>query len=251
MNGTFVSELDLSQIPGPGTVAAVVGFFNETYIPGGQTALRGLLRVELRLGRCPGERNSGRGRANAGADRGDPAGGNADNGRRNSHRSADRCYSAGRNPDDGRRTSNRSADRRIPPVQSPTPVAGFPTETPVAGHDLPGVDAATNTYTSPTFGYQLTWDPTWSAVTSSSQESFDVLRITNGVTTTDLYSGVSTMSLEQCITSLVEYYQGNASYTNVVHVPFANGQQILIQGNVAIATLTFDYTDGRATTPND
>src|SRR5215218_1256165 len=37
VDGNFVAELDLSQIPGPGTVAAVVGFFNETYVPSGQT----------------------------------------------------------------------------------------------------------------------------------------------------------------------------------------------------------------------
>ena len=37
VDGVFVAELDLSQIPGPGTVAGVVGFFNETYVPGGET----------------------------------------------------------------------------------------------------------------------------------------------------------------------------------------------------------------------
>ena len=136
-----------------------------------------------------------------------------------------------------------------PPIETPTTAAAVPTETagteasPV-GTELPGVDTATNTYTSPTFGYQLTWDASWSPVDSTSADSFDVFRISNGTTTTDLYSGVSSMSIEQCVTSLVEYYQGNTSYTNVVQVPFADGQTILTQGNVAIATLTFDFDDG-------
>jgi hypothetical protein len=56
------------------------------------------------------------------------------------------------------------------------------------------------------------------------------------------------MSLQECITSLVDYYNGNASYANVVLGTYPDGQQILTQGNVAIATLTFDYTDDAGVT---
>ena len=165
VDGTFVSGLDLSALPGPGSVSAVIGFFNETYVAGGQTPYEDFVIWSF---------------------------------------------------DQGGATPSETAVVGVPttaptvalppvqtpttaglPVETPTPVAGLPTETPAA---LPTTAAGTsnvvgNTYTSPTFGYQLTWDPTWSVVTDSSQNQFDVLRITNGVVTTDLYSGVSSMSL--------------------------------------------------------
>jgi hypothetical protein len=223
VDGTFVSELDLSALPGPGSVAAVIGFFNETYVAGGETPYEDFIVWSFDQGTAtPGET----------AVVGVPT------------------------------TAPTVA---LPPVETPTsiagpptqtPAVGLPTETPIAGTTAvvePTASAGTsnvvgNTYTSPTFGYQLTWDPTWSVVTESSQNQFDVLRISNGVVTTDLYSGVSSMSLQECITSLVDYYNGNASYANVVLGTYADGQQILTQGNVAIATLTFDYTDDTGAT---
>lgn len=223
VNGAFVSELDLSQIPGPGTVAAVVGFFNETYVPGGQTLFEDFSVWSFDQGTAP---------ATATTVVGVPT------------QAPTVAIPPAETPTTTTGLPTQAPTVAIPPAETPTTAAILPTETPsaVAG-TFPGVDSATNTYTSPTFGYQLSWDPTWSPVTASSQDSFDVLRITNGVTITDLYSGVSSMSLDECITSLVDYYLGNPSYANVVQVPFASGEMILTQGNVAIATLTFDYTD--------
>src|SRR5439155_17681884 len=43
---------------------------------------------------------------------------------------------------------------------------------------LPGV--AGNSYASPSYGYQLTWDPTWSVEVSTSQGGVDVLQLSNG-----------------------------------------------------------------------
>jgi hypothetical protein len=240
VDGNFVAELDLSQIPGPGTVAAVVGFFNETYVPNGQTAFEDFYVSSFDQGVPPAVETP---TTAAGVPTEAPT----------------VAIPPAETPTTAAGLPTEAPTVAIPPAETPTPAAGLPTETPVAGTtavvettpatgDLPGVDAATNSYTSPTFGYQLTWDPTWHPVTASSQDAFDVLRITNDVTTTDLYSGASTMSLEQCITTLVEYYQGNASYANVVQVPYADGQTILVQGNVAIATLTFDYADAGTTT---
>lgn len=209
INGAFVSELDLSQIPGPGTVEATIGFFNETYVPGGQTPYQNFFVTSFDQGGVV----------------------------------------AAQTPAAGIPTTAPTV--ALPPVESPTTVAIPPTTTAVSPTAVAGTsNVVGNTYTSPTFGYQLTWDPTWSVVTESSQNGFDVLRLDNGTVTTDLYSGASSMGLEECVTSLVKYYQGNASYSNIVLQSFADGQQILTQGNVAIATLTFDYTDDAgATTP--
>lgn len=197
VNGAFISQLELSQIPGPGSVEATVGFFNETYVPGGQTSYQNFYVTSFdQGGGVPVE-----------------------------------------TPVIGIPTVAPTIV--LPPVETPTAIGIPGVETPTAS-----AGAVTgNSYTSPTFGYQLTWDQTWSVVTQSSQNGFDVLRLTNGTVTTDLYSGASTMGLNECITSLVEYYQGNTSYANVVLQSFANGQQILTQGNVAIATLTFDFTN--------
>ncbi len=199
VNGAFVSTLDLSQIPGPGTVEGVIGFFNETYVAGGQTPYQNFYVVSFDQG--------------------------------------------GTTPVESPvvETPTSAPTVALPPVETPTVVVGLPTETPGAGTGSSAVVG--NTYTSPTFGYQLTWDSTWSVTNESSQNNFDVLRLTNNTVVTDLYSGASTMGLEECITSLVDYYQGNASYSNIVLQSFADGQQIITQGNVAIATMTFDYQD--------
>ena len=208
VNGAFVSQLDLSQIPGPGTVEAVIGFFDETYVPGGQTPYQNFFVTSFDQGGA------------APADT--PVAG-----------IPTVAPTVALPPVETPTTVG------IPGVETPTTVAIPAGETPTAGTS--GV--AGNAYTSPTFGYQLTWDPSWSVVTQSSQNGFDVLRLSNGVVTADLYSGSSTMGLEECINSLVGYYQENTSYANVVLQSFADGQQILTQGNVAIATMTFDFTD--------
>lgn len=222
VDGTFVSELDLSALPGPGSVSAVIGFFNETYVAGGQTPYEDFIVWSFDQGGAVPSETAVVG------------------------------------------VPTTAPTVALPPVETPTPVVGLPTETPAFGlpteTPIAGTTAVVepttasttnvvgNTYTSPTFGYQLTWDPTWSVAQESSQNQFDVLRISNGVVTTDLYSGVSSMSLQECITSLVDYYNGNASYANVVLGTYPDGQQILTQGNVAIATLTFDYTDDTGVT---
>ena len=238
VDGTFVSELDLSQIPGPGTVAAVIGFFNETYIANGQTAYEDFVVWNFDQGTAPASETAVVGVPTETPVIGLPT------------QAPTVSFPPAETPTTAAAIPTEAPTVALPPVETPTTAAGLATETPVAGvsTDLPGVDVTTNTYTSPTFGYQLTWDSTWSPVSSSSQDSFDVLRLAGDITTVDLYSGVSSMSLQDCITSLVEYYQGNASYTNVMQVPFADGQTILTQGNAAISTLTFDYNDGSTTT---
>lgn len=218
VNGAFVSQLDLSQIPGPGTVEAAIGFFDDTYVPGGQTAYQNFFVTSFDQGGVAPVETPAVGIPTVA-------------------------------PTVALPPAETPTTVTIPGVETPTTAAVPGAETPTAGTSA----VVGNTYTSPTFGYQLTWDQTWSVVTESSQNEFDVLRLSNGVVITDLYSGVSSMGLEECITSLAEYYQGNASYANVVLQSFANGQQILTQGNVAIATLTFDYTDssGAVTSTTD
>src|SRR5215218_6308103 len=51
----------------------------------------------------------------------------------------------------------------------------------------PAVDIEGNTYTSPQYGYTLTWDGSWFVISEDSQEGFDILSITNGLTYVDLF----------------------------------------------------------------
>ncbi len=59
-------------------------------------------------------------------------------------------------------------------------------ETPEAGEtptprETPADTAAAADYTSPTFGYALSWDQEWTVVREDSADSFDTLELTNGV----------------------------------------------------------------------
>lgn len=222
VDGQFVAELDLSQLAGPGSVAGVVGFFDETFVPSGQTLYENFYVADLGGGAVIATET--------------PA-----------------VAVPTETPVIGAPTEAPTVV--LPPVESPTtgpapteavPTVAPPVESPTSA---PGafLGVAGNTYTSPTFGYQLSWDATWQPQDSASNNGFDVFRLGNGVVVTDLYSGASSMTLTECVTSLVEYYQGNPSYTNVAIQPFADGQEIITQGNVAIATLTFDYDDGSGT----
>lgn len=212
VDGTFVSELDLSAIAGPGSVSAVIGFFDETFIEGGQTAYENFAIWDLTGGAVPPAETVAPG------------------------------------------IPTVAPTVALPPVESPTPAAAITEVPPVVESPTVAVPSGLvgvtgNTYVSPTFGYTLTWDSTWTATDATSLNQVDVLRLTNGVTTTDLYSGASSMTLEECVTSLVTFYQNDPSYTNVVLQPYPNGQTILVQGNVSTAILTFDLSDGTITTP--
>lgn len=76
-----------------------------------------------------------------------------------------------------------------------------------------------NTYTSPLFGYSLTWDDTWSVVTEDSSDGFDFLRIESDTLVADLYGSAGGNTPDQCIDDLLAYYQGDPQYTNVQFVP--------------------------------
>ena len=140
---------------GPGSVAAVIGFFNETFVPGGETPYEDFIVWNFDQGAATPSETAVVG------------------------------------------VPTTAPTVALPPVDTPTPAVGLPTETPIAGlpTETPAVGLPTetpiagttavvepttaagttsvvgNTYTSPTFGYQLTWDPTWSVVTERRKTS--------------------------------------------------------------------------------
>src|SRR5262245_37282389 len=53
------------------------------------------------------------------------------------------------------------------------------------GHGLVRAQGDGTSYTSPTYGYQLSWDGSWSVVEESSEGGYDLIHVSNGVS--DVY----------------------------------------------------------------
>ncbi|MCC6943064.1 MAG: hypothetical protein IT335_00725 [Thermomicrobiales bacterium] len=125
-------------------------------------------------------------------------------------------------------------------VPTPTPVTGVvaPTETAASGQ--PGGNVVGNTYTSPTFGYSLTWDDSWSVTADESSEGIDFLRISSGILIADLYAATSVNSPLACVEELFNYYVNDELYSNVVYATGADGQPLLQDfGTYATGVISF------------
>lgn len=139
---------------------------------------------------------------------------------------------------------------------SPTPRAATPTPMPTAtvggnataAATAAGSPAAGNTYTSPTYGYSLTWDGTWQEVTRSSQNGYDALRISSNSALVDLSGFPWTGTADDCIDSLVNYYAGQSGYSNVKIATDASGRdQRGHNGTTAWAVVNFTLTSNGQT----
>jgi hypothetical protein len=136
-----------------------------------------------------------------------------------------------------------------------TPVAGSPaprgaTPTPVATAAPPPASpsAATNSYTSPTYGYSLTWDDTWQEVSRTSQNGVDVLRLSSNAAFVDLEGFPWTGTADGCIDGLVSYYQGQSGYSDVKIATDATGNpQRGRNGATAWAVIDFSLTSNGST----
>lgn len=150
------------------------------------------------------------------------------------------------------------AGSTVAPVQTPattmitpTPIVGAATITPTTGVP-PVAPTATagqtsnvvgNTYTSPTFGYSLTWNDSWSVVNEDSAEGVDFLRISSGTLVADLYAAASTNTPVQCIDELFNYYANDELFANVIYVAGADGQPLRQDfGTYATGVISFTQT---------
>jgi predicted metalloprotease len=61
-----------------------------------------------------------------------------------------------------------------------------------------------NSYTSPTYGYSVSWDTTWEVANETSEQDVDSLQITNGVSTVYFDGYAFTGDEAACLTSAVE-----------------------------------------------
>jgi hypothetical protein len=129
-----------------------------------------------------------------------------------------------------------------------TPVASDGSPLPVATVET-GATPTTNGagYTSPTYGYTLTWDDEWHEVTRSSQDGYDFLRIASDTALADFAGFRWTASADDCIDGLVSYYQGQPGYSDVrIAVDDAGNERRGHDGATAWAIVEFTLTaDGQ------
>ncbi|MGD9710803.1 MAG: hypothetical protein AB7V46_01905 [Thermomicrobiales bacterium] len=102
---------------------------------------------------------------------------------------------------------------------SPTPEATAagtvtPSGTPSSGATTAGSAVAGSTYTSPTYGYRLTWDDTW-IVNEESAEGRDYLSLDNGAVVAELLSEEWVPGTGNCFEWIVEFYATHADYSDV------------------------------------
>jgi quercetin dioxygenase-like cupin family protein len=106
------------------------------------------------------------------------------------------------------------------------------------------------TYVSPTFGYSLSWDETWTVVGETSLDGSDILQLNNGVSDVYFQSyGNYTGDPAACVASIAEQLPNNEGWANVEPMRTASGDPIAgSDATRAYAVYTFNYTAEGTTT---
>jgi hypothetical protein len=131
----------------------------------------------------------------------------------------------------------------------PTPnVTEEPFVTPAATErpgTTPGASpsATGNSYTSPTYGYTITWDETWQEANQSSQNGYDFVRLESANAFVDLSGIPWTNTAAACIDALVDFYKGQQGYSDVRIATAANGDEERgMKGTAAWGVIDFTFT---------
>ncbi len=98
---------------------------------------------------------------------------------------------------------------------------------------LPGVEGSS--YTSPSYGYQMTWDSNWSVVSSTSQSRADALLLSNGQSYASVEGFVDpTQTPDSCLQAAYKGLATTPSIHDLVIVKDADGKPM--RGTDAIGT---------------
>ena len=81
-------------------------------------------------------------------------------------------------------------------------------ETPQSGGDEP-------TYTSPTFGYTVSYGAPWELVTESSEDDVDTLEIETGASNLQLFATASRATTAECLDTIIATLEDNPAVTDV------------------------------------
>jgi hypothetical protein len=179
VNDVFVSSLDVSAFPGPGTVAAATSFFQETFVENGSTGYRDFTVFSLDSVSEPDSSGVG--------------------------------------------------------------------QLPVDLTQVPGLMG--NTYTDPAFGYALTWQSDWSVVDYFEVRDAQILRISNGPITADIYGYATTSDPAGCLDELLAAYRSNPTFSDVRYAVDQQGEPMLSVGtDTAIGIVSLTYLDAQGVT---
>jgi hypothetical protein len=123
----------------------------------------------------------------------------------------------------------------------PTPTSTTPATAGVTG----------TAYRSPTYGYTLTWDPTWQVQSATSANGEDILVLTNGVSIVvfDAYAGAGG-DPATCLTATTQQLRRHAGVSQFALAQGSDGRPL--QGNdaahaYAVYTYTFTATGSNGT----
>ncbi|MEA2594321.1 MAG: hypothetical protein QOF01_790 [Thermomicrobiales bacterium] len=107
-----------------------------------------------------------------------------------------------------------------------------------------------STYRSPTYGYSVSWDDTWTVAAETSADGSDLLQLNNGVSDVYFQSyGNYTGDPAACVASIAEQFPTRPGWSNVEPMRTAGGDPIAGgETTRAYAVYTFSYTVDAATT---
>ncbi|MGH2561271.1 MAG: hypothetical protein ACRDJH_19550, partial [Thermomicrobiales bacterium] len=117
-------------------------------------------------------------------------------------------------------TPDATAEPTEEPTAAPTEEAETPEASPVAGEP---------TYTSPAYGFSVSWDESWTEVARSGENDVDTVRIDNGVSTVDFYGYGTAQTPGECVQSEFTLFQTSEGYSDARVVEDENGQELRVE----------------------
>jgi hypothetical protein len=96
-------------------------------------------------------------------------------------------------------------------------------------------------YTSPTYGYSIRWDDTWSVVEESSADGTDTLELTTGLSNVNLTGYQTSVTALSCVDEQADVFRQMPDVTNVELQPGSNGQPIR-SGDATFASALYAIT---------
>lgn len=109
-----------------------------------------------------------------------------------------------------------------------------------------------NTYTSPHYGYSISWDSTWQVTDEQASAGYDMVTIDNGASTVYLEGVDSAGSTNDCVTSVVDQLKKGTG-VSAVH-PLKDEKGAEVSGSAAdrsYAVYEFTYTGKKGTVTYD
>ncbi|CAN5740471.1 hypothetical protein BH23CHL5_BH23CHL5_12900 [soil metagenome] len=120
---------------------------------------------------------------------------------------------------------------------SPTMPASAPVQTPGPETQITGAAIEGNTYKSPAFGYQLTWNESWSVDFEDSADGIDFLALRTDTLRAELYASTGPNTSMQCIDDLLAFYQEDIRYPSAEFVTESDGTPLVTVGDESVNAL--------------